>query len=237
MPLTRTVGSYITYPLGEPDKAIDWEDFIVTRNPDGSRTAMTVSRFPGCSIVRHVTQTVDADFTPRDGFVRLFADNRYLGALLRQVRGGEVVSIVLPPDGTPMEEARFAFEPDTEVLGYHPSTAEGWKLMKLDRAKQGVQTIHLLTTSLTWNGGTLDHGRKVEMPVEYLGTDEIMVAGQNLPCHRYMWRTGEIDGDLEMWTTGEDEILARMHGYRKGHAYELSRYEVTAFSDQREFDY
>lgn len=237
MPLTRTVGSYVTYPLGHPDQAIDWEDFIVTRNPDGSRTAMSLSRFPGCAIVRHVTQTVDSDFIPRDGFVRLFSDNIYLGALVRHVSGDTVTSIVLPPDGGPVDESSFPIDRAQEVLGYHPTTAEGWKLMKLDRTVSGVQTIRLLTTSLTWNGGTISHGRKVEMPVEYLGRENITVAGKVMNCHHYMWRTGDIDGDLEIWTTGEDEIVARMNGYRKGHAYELSRYDVTDFSDEREFGY
>ena len=237
MTLTRTIGSYVTYPLDASERRIDWEDFIVTRNPDGSRTAMTMSRFPGCSIVRHVVQTVGSDFSPRDGFVRLFDEDRYLGALARHVTGDEVVSIVLPADGGAPDMTSFPIEIETEVLGYHPTTAEGWKLMKLDRSHSGVQVIRLLTTSLTWNGGTLSHGRKVEMPVEYLGEDEITVAAGTFRCHRYMWRTGDIDGDLEIWTTGEDEIVARMNGYSKGHAYELARYEVTSFSDDREFDY
>ena len=237
MPLTRTVGSYVTYPLDQSEQAISWEDFIVTRNPDGSRTAMTMSRFPGCSIVRHVTQTVDKDFVPRDGFARLFSENRYLGAIVRHVSGDQVTSIILPPDGGPVDQEAFPIDLTAEVLGYHPTAAEGWKLMKLDRKVAGMQTIKLFTTSLTWNGGTISHGRKVEMPVEYLGEEAIEVAGQTLDCHHYMWRTGDIDGDLEIWTTGEDQIVARMNGYRKGHAYELARYEVTDFSDEREFGY
>lgn len=237
MPLTRSVGAYKIYPLGEPEKSVPWEDFIITRNPDGSRTAMTLSRFPGCSIVRHVMQTVGPDFTPRDGFVRLFSDNRYLGALMRYVSGDEVMSTVLPPDGGAPDETRIAIDSATEVLGYHPTAVEGWKLMKLDRSVTGLQTLKLLTTSLTWNGGTIDHGRKVEMPVEYLGEKDIFVAGRTMTCHHYMWRTGATDGDLEIWTTGEDEILARMNGYQKGVCYELDHLDVTQFTDERELDF
>ena len=65
MPFTRITGSYVTHPLHAPERTADWEDFILTCNPDGSRTAMTLSRFPGNSIVRQVMQTVEADFTPR----------------------------------------------------------------------------------------------------------------------------------------------------------------------------
>lgn len=235
MPFTRITGSYVTHPLDAPERTADWEDFILTCNPDGSRTAMTLSRFPGNSIVRQVMQTVEADFTPRDGFARLYADGRYAGSVVRQVTGGEVTSVVFGPDGAPIDVSAFPFEAAREVLGYHPTAAEGWKLMKLDRSVPGVQTIELLTTSLTWNGGTMGHGRKVEMPVEYLGEEDMHVPAGTFACHRLLWRTGNIDGDLDIWVTRKDALMVRMNGYAKGHAYVLARCEETVFPDTNEF--
>lgn len=234
MPLTRIVGRYDMRPIGDDENRVSWEDFIVTRNPDGSRTAMSMSRFPGCSIVRHVVQTVDADFTPLDGFVRLFAHNQYAGGLVRHVSGDEVHSILLPGGGLPPEATTIAIDAGREVLGYHPTTAEGWKLMKLDRSRSDVQQIDLLTVSLTWNGGTLDHGRKASMPVEYLGRDTITVKAGTFECDHFMWHTGNLDGNLEIWTTGEDAVVARMLGHDKGFCYELASYEVTEFGDEHE---
>lgn len=237
MAIVRTVGCYSMYPLGKPADRLSWEDFIVTRNPDGSRTAQTMSRFPGCSVVRHVTQTVAADFTPMDGHVRLFVDNEFKGVVIRRVVGDEVTSIVLPADGGPADEQTIALDGPDMVLGYHPTTVEGWKLQKLDRAVSTPQTLRLLTVSLTWNGGTLGHGRKVEMPVRYLGREEITVAAGTFACDRYHWDTGDVDGELDIWTTGEDAILVRMLGHAKGFGYELERYATTDFGDQREFGY
>ena len=237
MPLNRTVGSYTMYPLGSPTDRLSWEDFIVTRNPDQSRTAQTMSRFPGCSVVRHVTQTVSKDFTPIDGHVRLYVDNKLMGVVIRHVVGDTVTSIVLPPDGGPIDQSIIQLDVPDMVLGYHPTTAEGWKLQKLDRTHSDPQTLHLLTVSLTWNGGTLGHGRKVEMPVRYLGEEVITVAAGTFPCHHYFWDTGDIDGQLDIWTTGEDEIVARMYGPAKGFGYELARYETTEFGDTCEFEY
>lgn len=237
MPIVRSTGRYSMYPLGDASDRLSWEDFIVTRNPDGSRTAQTMSRFPGCSVVRHVTQTVSADFTPLDGHVRLFVDNVLKGIVVRRVVGDKVTSIVIPADDGPIDQQTIQLDGPDMVLGYHPTTAEGWKLQKLDRGSSEKQTLRLLTVSLTWNGGTLGHGRKVEMPVCYRGKEEITVAAGTFLCDRYHWDTGDIDGELDIWTTGDDAILARMYGHAKGYGYELEEYETTTFGDTPEYSY
>lgn len=235
MRLTRTTGKYVTFPIGRPQEAVDWEDFIITKNPDGSRTAMTLSRFPRSSIVRHVVQTVDKDFRSIDGFARLFSEGKFLGSIARYVREGRLISTVFPPDGGPADPFETEFDQDREVLGYHPTSVEGWKFQRMDLSQKGPQSIHLFTTSLTWNGGAMGHGLRVEMSVEYLGDEDLQVAGESFPCRHYIWRTGDIDGDLDIWTTGDDQILVRMLGHRKGHCYELSSIAVTHFDNVSEF--
>jgi hypothetical protein len=235
MPLTRVVGSYIMCPLDEPADQVSWEDFIVTTNPDGSRTAQTMSRFPGCSVVRHVTQTVAPDFTPIDGFVRLFVDNVFKGALVRRVEGDKLVSIRLPAGGEAVDLDTFDLDGPDMVLGYHPTTAEGWKLMKLDRSMAGPQTLRLFTVSMTWNGHTLDHGKKGEMSVEYMGEEDITTPAGTFACHHYVWHTGaHMDGDLQLWLTGSNSIVARMDGDRRPFRYELASYSETEFGDDYE---
>lgn len=237
MPLTRTIGTHIICSLDNLAERHDWETFTVTRNPDGSRTAQTLSRFPGTQVVRHVTQTVAADFTPLDGVSRLFIDNVYQGMLVRRVVDGVLTSILMPADGGPMDVKTIPFDHPDTVLGYHPSSVESWKLLKIDRTVKGPQTMHLLTLSHTWNGGTLEHAIKLEAQVEYMGEVEITTPAGTFPCHHTVWHTLAFDGDLDIYTTGPDEIVVRMDGSEKRVRYELDSYQVTTFDDVREFDF
>jgi hypothetical protein len=237
MTMTRTVGSYVMGPTDDRSKWVSWENFIVTTNPDGSHTSQTMSRFPGNSMIRHVSQTVDKTFSPMDGITRFFLDGVYQGILMRRVVGDTVTSQVMYPDGRPIDETTFPVGGDDLVLGYHPTTVEGWKFIKADRSIAGPQTVRILSSSPTWNGGTMGHGREVSLTVEYLGPEEITVPAGTFLGHHYLWHTGAIDGDIELWTTGQDEICAKVIGHAKGVTYELETCDVTEFGDALEFDF
>lgn len=237
MPLTRTIGTHVICSLDNLDERHDWETFTITHNPDGTRTAQTLSRFPGTQVVRHVTQTVSADFTPIDGVSRLFIDNVYQGMLIRRVVGDTLTSMIFPADDGPIDQATIKLDTPNTVLGYHPSSVESWKLMKIDRSIKGPQTMHLLTLSHTWNGGTIEHAIKLECEVEYLGEVEITTPAGTFPCHHYVWHTIAFDGDLDIYVTGIDQIVVRMDGSAKRVRYELEKYEVKDFDDVREFDF
>lgn len=236
MALTRTVGSYIMGPLNDRSRWLEWENFMVTTNPDGSHTAQSVTRFPGGTIVRHVTQTVDAQFRPMDGFVRLFVGKEYQGGLVRRVVGDQVTSLLLSPDGSPVQEATLPGGADL-VLGYHPTVVEGWKFTHCDRSKSGTQHVRILTTSATWNGGQMSHGREVTLAIEYLGKQDVTVPAGTFSCDHYLWHTGAIDADIEVWTSGPDRICVRVVGHSKGVAYELDRYDQKQFGDVAEIDF
>jgi len=237
MTLTRTIGSYVMGPSNDRSKWVSWENFIITTNPDGSHTAQTMSRFPGNSMIRHVTQSVDKNFSPMDGNTRFFVDGEYQGILSRRVVGDTVTSLVMYPDGRPIDETTFPLGGPDLVLGYHPTTVEGWKFIKADRTVKGPQTVRILSSSPTWNGGTMGHGREVALTVEYLGAEKVTVPAGTFLGHHYLWHTGNIDGDIEVWTTGQDEICARVIGHAKGVTYELETCDVTEFGDTLEFDF
>lgn len=236
MALTRTIGSYVMGPSDDRSKWVSWENFIVTTNPDGTHTAQTMTRFPGGTIVRHVTQTVDAEFMPMDGYLRLFVGPEYQGNLVRRVVGDEVTSLLMAPDGSPIAQATLPGGADL-VLGYHPTAVEGWKFTKCDRAVTGTQQVRILTTSATWNGGQMTHGKEVLLDIEYMGEQEITVPAGTFVCDHYLWHTGAIDADIEVWTTGQDRICAKVVGHAKGVTYELATCEITQFGDTLEFDF
>jgi hypothetical protein len=237
MALTRTIGSYVMGPHDDQSKWVSWENFISTTNPDGSHTAQTMSRFPGNSVIRHVTQTVDKNFSPMDGMTRFFVDEVYQGTLIRRVVGDTVTSLVMLPDGSPIDEASFSLGDGDLMLGYHPTAVEGWKFMKADRTNPEPQTVRLLSSSATWNGSTIGHGKEISFQVQYLGPEEIDLRIGRVTGHRYLWLTGYPGGDIDFWTIGKDEICARVISHHKGVTYELDTYEVTEFGSEREFDF
>ncbi|MFO1426376.1 MAG: hypothetical protein U1F11_05275 [Steroidobacteraceae bacterium] len=236
MALTCTVGSYKVSLLNDRSKSVEWEQFIVTTNPDGSHTAQSMTRFPGGSIVRHVTQTVDAQFRPMDGVLRLFVGPEYQGTLVRRVVGDNVTSLLLAPDGSPIQEATLPGGQDL-VLGYHPTVVEGWKFTHCDRSRKGTQHVRILTTSATWNGGQMSHGKEVTLAIEYIGEEKITVPAGTFVCDHYLWHTGAIDADIEVWTTGQDRICARVIGHAKGVIYELERCSSQRFGDSAEIPF
>jgi hypothetical protein len=237
MALTRTIGSYVMGPTDDRSKWVSWENFIVTTNPDGSHTAQTMTRFPGNSMIRHVTQTVDKAFTPMDGITRFFVDEVYQGTLIRRVVGDEITSLVMLPDGSPIDEKTLQMGGSDIVFGYHPTSVEGWKFIKADRTNPEPQMVRILSSSPTWNGGIIGHGAEVSLKVQYLGAEEVTVPAGTFIGPHSLWHTGNIDGDIEVWTIGEDEICARCIGHAKGVTYELATYESTTFEAVREFDF
>jgi hypothetical protein len=237
MPMTRTVGSYVMGPNNDPSIRVSWENFIVTTNPDGSHTAQTMSRFPGNSMIRHVTQTVGRDFSPLDGNTRFHLDGEHQGTLSRRVVGDTVTSLVMWPDDRPIDQTTFPVGGDDLVLGFHPTTVEGWKFIKADRSNRELQTVRILSSSPTWNGGVMGHGKEVHFKVQYLGPEEITVPAGTFTGHHYFWHTGAIDGDIELWTIGQDEICARVISHSKGVTSELETCEITEFGDTLEFAY
>ena len=59
--------------ITEPDGYhCDYERFILTANPDGSRTLRTVTRSPKGALLRDVNQMVAADWRPSEVTGRLF---------------------------------------------------------------------------------------------------------------------------------------------------------------------
>ena len=77
----------------------DYERFIITRNPDGSRTMRTVTKSPKGDLLRDVNQMVRADWRPIEAMGRLFFKGEAQGTVLRRVVGDRLLSYVWAGDG------------------------------------------------------------------------------------------------------------------------------------------
>jgi hypothetical protein len=215
----------------QPDKSRhDYERFIITRNPDGSRTMRTLTRSPKGDLLRDVHQTVAANWRPIEAMGRLYYKGETQGTVLRRVVGDRLQSQVWLPGGA-IDEAEFDAPPNMTV-GFHPLMHEAWKMCFLDRSHHRSQPVVVHTVSNTWNGRSLSHGMRSLSVAEYEGEETVATTAGRFACARFLWHTS-FGHDLRIWCTGPDMILVRVDvasGDRRGTYYELAVFSERADS-------
>lgn len=212
--------------LTEPDGLkSDYERFMLTVNPDGSRTLRTVTRSPKGDLLRDVNQMVAADWRPIEVLGRLFFKNEFQGSVLRRVIGDRIHSYVWLPD-QPMDYAEID-APPRMTLGFHPIFHDAWKMSYLDLDNRDYQDILTHTVSNTWNGKSLGHGMKIQGKVRYDGSEAITVPAGRFSCERFTWQTS-FGKELHVWRHGPHHIFMKMvvaTGDKHGSVYELAALE------------
>jgi hypothetical protein len=212
--------------ITEPDGKISpYERFIVTLNPDGSRTLRTVTRSPKGDLLRDVNQLLGPDWRDIESMGRVFFKGQALGTVLRRVVGDTLYSTVWSRDGG-RDEATFEAPPEM-ILGFHAILSDAWKMNRLDTAHSDYQDILVHTVSPTWNGSTMGHGGHARSRARFDKTERLALPAGSFDCDKFIWQTS-FDKELHVWRTGEANILARMlvaKGDKAGSIYELSEYE------------
>jgi len=212
--------------LTEPDGLkSDYERFMLTVNPDGSRTLRTVTRSPKGDLLRDVNQMVAADWRPIEVLGRLFFKNEFQGSLLRRVIGDKIHSYAWMPDGA-MDYAEID-APPRMTLGFHPIFHDAWKMSYLDLDNRDYQDILTHTVSNTWNGKSLGHGMKIQGKVRFDGSETITVPAGRFSCERFTWQTS-FGKELHVWRHGPHHLFMKMvvaTGDKHGSVYELATLE------------
>ncbi|MDX2145739.1 MAG: hypothetical protein SFV19_20465 [Rhodospirillaceae bacterium] len=210
--------------LTEPDgRRFDYERFILTANPDGSRTLRTVTRSPKGDLLRDTNQMVAADWRPIEALGRLFFKNELHGTVLRCVVGDRLHSYVWRP-GEPMDTAEFDAPPKMN-LGFHPIFHDAWKMCFHDTGTREFQPILGHSVSNTWNGSTLGHGVRITSQARFDGTEHVSVPAGTFECERFVWNTsfGKV---LHVWRSGPHHLFVKLlvaSGDKEGSVYELTQ--------------
>ncbi len=219
--------SFIIYEgridIVEPDgQRTDYESFIVTQNPDGSRTMRTVTRSPRGDLLRDVNQREGRDWQPLEAMGRLYFKNELLGSLMRRIVDGVLHSWLWSPEGQ-LDYQTFD-APNGMSLGFHPIFHEGWKMNHVSTSHNEPQSILTHTVSNTWNGRSLSHGVRLRSRARFDGVEAVTVPAGTFDCRRYTWFT-PFDKELIIWAHGPDSIFVKElvdRGDKAGTLYELS---------------
>jgi hypothetical protein len=210
----------------QPDGEVSpYERFVITQNPDGSRTLRTVTRSPAGDLLRDVNLMADAGWRDVEAFGRLFFKGQAYGSVLRRVVGDTMRSWVWKGDGE-MDYAEFD-APPRMCVGLHPVSGDAWKMNAVDPATDADQPVVIHTVSDSWNGSSLGHGVKIACTIRPMGRETLETPLGKLDCERFLWkpRPGK---ELHVWRTGEARILAQMvvgTGERAGTVYRLAALE------------
>lgn len=208
----------ITEPGGSAQR---YEKFILTENPNGSRTLRTLTQSPKGDLLRDVNQIVAANWRPIECLGRLFYKNEFHGSVLRRVHNDTLQSHVWTPDGV-YDYAEFDAPPHMTV-GFHNIIHDSWKMCFIDTSNRDIQEILPHSVSNTWNGRTLGHGQKITSQARYDGTETLDLIAGRFECERFIWATS-FGKELHVWRTGPHHMLARMvvaTGDKEGTVYEL----------------
>jgi len=213
--------------LTEPDgKRFDYERFILTVNPDGTRTLRTVTRSPKGDLLRDMNQLVAADWRPIEGMGRLFYQGKAHGTVLRRVVGDKLQSTVWEQNG-PADYAEFDAPPKMTV-GFHPIFHDIWKMCYIDTSNNDMQDILIHTVSNTWNGRSLSHGMKIHGKARFDGNEKVTTAAGTFDCQRFVWQTS-FEKVLHLWRTGPHHMFVKLivaEGDTDGPIYELAALET-----------
>jgi hypothetical protein len=220
--------------ITEPGKpAREYERFILTINPDESRTLRTLTRSPKGDLLRDVNQLVDKDFRPIEAIGRLFFKGQAHGTVLRRVHNDKLQSWVWTRDMESPDYAEFDAPPRMTV-GFHPIFHDAWKMNFHETSHADLQEVFTHTVSNTWNGSSLSHGQKIRGKARFDGQEDVEVPAGRFPCERFYWHT-TFGKDIIVWRSGPHHLFVKLlvaKGDKEGTVYELAQFEQTDVTAQ-----
>ena len=213
--------------ITEPGMApTDYERFILTINPDRTRTLRTVTRSPKGDLLRDVNQLVREDFRPIEAIGRLFFKGEAHGTVMRRVVGDKLQSWVWTRDMEKPDYAEFEAPPRMTV-GYHPIFHDAWKMNFHDIGTKELQEVFTHTVSNSWNGSSLSHGMQIRGKARFEATEDVNTPAGTFTCERFLWHT-TFGKDLRVWRSGPHHLFVKLlvvKGDKEGAVYELAQFE------------
>ena len=225
---------YLTAEAQPQERGREW--FTVTFHEDGQRTVRSHCEIEAGlvtdrSVTRDVTYTVDSDYKPLDGYVRLHESGRFLGTGWFRVtdKMAECESFNIK-DGRVSQH--FDLVTPTPSVGAHALTCDVLHCARFDHATgERIQSARgAMLTSLEHDGCSGPILAPIDFKIEYVGREKIQVPAGEFESDHYRFL---LDGTLpkehpteDLWCTPDDFIFVKIvvGGYMNA-SFELAELE------------
>lgn len=189
------------------------EWFSITVAANGDRTFRTQTEMEDIGLLRDVVQTVDANWLPRDAYVRLCQKGQFTG-----VAWFKFDATGVDCEAYTVGQGRVSQRVETgvpiRILASHPVLADAWQCASFDhRRPERSQTIapwaHTSPRSDGSSGPMIGLGKKV---MDYVGEERVTVPAGTFDTRRYRihYTIETTLAPMETWVHGEDTILIQM---------------------------
>jgi hypothetical protein len=215
---------YLTDGIGEMGR----EFFSVTIQPNGERTLRAQCEMDDDRLLRDVVLTVDADWAPRDAFVRLTIAGQLVGSSWFNFADGHAeCEGVLESAGRLRQH--FKSSAPIESFGTHSLHNDAWVVARLRKFSGPLETFPLatFTCSTLPNGGSGPSLIPLEAGfsrIEDLGDERITVPAGAFTTRRIRIDVPGVD-DFEVWAGGEDCLPVKLRSKHLRQTYELVQIE------------
>lgn len=204
----RGYAGRIAYLKQDGDTWQEWgcETFTATVHAKG-RTIRALCEMDEAKLHRDVNWSVDADWVPQDGFVRVTRDNVTVGTSWYKIEG-----TVAQCEGVTETHGRVSrtvtADRPIQFLGTHPLTGDSTIAAARDKGNPGVEEpIMSAVNSLAFLG---DEGLDVQLLeplVAYIGPEELTVTAGTFAAEHYTIRWSEtVPMITDFWVTEGDYL-------------------------------
>lgn len=201
------------------------ESFSATVHGEG-RTLRALCEMDDARLHREVTWSLDRDWTPRDGFVRLMRDGTTIATCWYLINGTEAQC-----EGVTQEHGRISRRvtaPEAiRFLGTHPLTGDSAIASARGTDEPGVErAVTSAVNSLAHLGDEGLDVRILQPLVAFIGFETIEVAAGRFEARRYTIRWSDTMPHVtDFWVHGEDCLPLLSIVPAIGERYELVEFE------------
>lgn len=211
------------------ERGREW--FTITRQPDGRRTIRCQCEMDDSELLRDVTYTVNADWSPHDAYVALTQHGEFSGAGWFAFDGCRAQAETRVKGGGRISQQMELASPIVS-FGPHPVSCDIWHLPGFSKGQpvdgnDSVRRIEgVLTSSPLPNGASgpmLNHDPLV---LERVGPETVTVPAGTFETVHYRFVLPGIP-DEDLWCTGEDMMMVKIRWDLLETTYELVELETT----------
>ncbi|TXS92026.1 hypothetical protein FV139_14975 [Parahaliea maris] len=215
---------YVTEGVGEMGR----EYFDVTVQPGGSRTLRARCEMDDYRLLRDVVMSVGQDWRPVDAFVRLTAEEQFVGSSWYRFDGCDAECEGLTAEGGRISR-RASHHSEIECFGTHSLHGDAWLVGRLRNFTGEMKDFEIATfaTSTLANGGSgpdLIHLEAGFSTSHDLGLDEVTVPAGTFNAQRVLIEVPGVD-DFEIWAYGQDCVPVQVISHGLNQYYHLVELE------------